>query len=69
MYDFLKYYLVWWADHWFIGTLGAWMIFMFLVWPFRLVNRAIRHANIRSAGWPPPHLDADGDVNKENDHE
>ena len=31
-------------------------------WPFRLVNRAIRHRNIASAGWPPSHLDGDGDV-------
>ena len=31
-------------------------------WPFRLVNRLIRHLNIKAAGWPPEHLDADGDV-------
>lgn len=24
-------------------------------------SRFIRHLNIRSKGWPPPHLDADGD--------
>ena len=27
-----------------------------------LVNRTIRHLNIRKAGWPPPHVDADGDA-------
>lgn len=28
---------------------------------FRLWNRYLRSKNIRSQGWPPPHLDADGD--------
>jgi hypothetical protein len=32
-----------------------------LAWPFRLVNRLLRHLNIRKAGWPPEYLDADGD--------
>lgn len=29
---------------------------VFLCW-----NRLLRHLNIRKAGWPPAHLDADGD--------
>lgn len=29
---------------------------------FRLLNRITRHLNIRKAGWPPPHCDADGDA-------
>lgn len=28
---------------------------------FRCWNRFMRHLNIRKAGWPPSHLDADGD--------
>jgi hypothetical protein len=32
------------------------------VWPFRLVNRWIRHRNVVAQGWPPFHLDADGDT-------
>ena len=28
---------------------------------FRPWNRLMRHLNIRRAGWPPPHCDADGD--------
>lgn len=28
---------------------------------FRCFNRVIRHLTIRKAGWPPAHLDADGD--------
>jgi hypothetical protein len=30
-------------------------------WPFKLVNRWIRHRNVVAAGWPPIYLDADGD--------
>lgn len=26
-----------------------------------LWSRLMRHLNVRSKGWPPPHLDADGD--------
>lgn len=28
---------------------------------FRCWNRLMRHMNVRKAGWPPAHLDADGD--------
>lgn len=28
---------------------------------FKLPNRVIRHLNLRRAGWPPLHLDADGE--------
>ena len=31
-----------------------------------IFTRAIRHLNIRKAGWPPAHLDADGDWKPEN---
>lgn len=34
--------------------------------PFRLVNRFIRHRNIVAHGWPPEHLDADGDFKDED---
>jgi len=34
---------------------------------FRLPNRIIRHLNILQAGWPPPHLDADGDFKTEDE--
>ena len=27
---------------------------------FLAFNRLVRHANINNKGWPPPHLDADG---------
>ena len=28
---------------------------------FHTISRVIRHLNIRKHGWPPPHVDADGD--------
>jgi len=28
---------------------------------FRCWNRFLRHLSVRKAGWPPSHLDADGD--------
>ena len=30
-------------------------------YPLKIINRWIRHRNIIKCGWPPPHLDADGD--------
>ncbi len=37
----------------------------------KLVNRVIRHRNIKAHGWPPAHCDADGDLveGKEKDEE
>lgn len=31
-------------------------------YPLKIINRWIRHRNIAVAGWPPAHLDADGDA-------
>lgn len=36
----------------------AWFLSSLL---FRCFNRLMRHLNIRKAGWPPAHADADGD--------
>lgn len=35
--------------------------------PCRIINRCIRHLNIRAKGWPPEHLDADGDWKPEEE--
>jgi hypothetical protein len=35
---------------------GAVLRFIFVCW-----NRFVRHLNISKSGWPPSHLDADGD--------
>jgi hypothetical protein len=32
----------------------------------KVVRRFIRHLNIRAHGWPPEHLDADGDFKETN---
>jgi len=45
-----------------ISLLAFWSLMKTLrfVW-----NRAMRHLNIRRHGWPPAHLDADGDFKPE----
>lgn len=32
-----------------------------ICYPFKILNRFFRHRNIVARGWPPAHLDADGD--------
>lgn len=39
----------------------------FVLLVVRLVNRWIRHLNIKQHGWPPAHLDADGDFKPEGE--
>lgn len=54
--------------HWFLTWLLAWG-FWGVVWlvgiaiqgPYRLVNRLLRLIMVLARGWPPAHLDADGD--------
>lgn len=52
---------------WLTFFLALWVVLPLASWPFRLMSRLIRHANIRARGWPPPHLDADGDHKPEPD--
>ena len=33
----------------------------FVGWPFKILHRYVRHLDIEKQGWPPPHIDADGD--------
>lgn len=37
------------------------LAYIALRYAFRFWNRFMRHLNVRKAGWPPAHLDADGD--------
>jgi hypothetical protein len=37
------------------------IVYMLVELVFKIWNRFMRHLNIRSKGWPPEHLDADGD--------
>ena len=58
--------------HPFIQWSALWLVwppllaaYALVTWPMRLLNRMIRSRNIREKGWPPPHLDADGDFKTE----
>ena len=53
-----------WCSLWLL-----WGVIGIIKWPFRIVNRIIRHANIRASGWPPLHLGADGDKIEKNESE
>lgn len=44
------------------SAFGAPFRYAFLAW-----NRTLRSRNIAARGWPPGHLDADGDFMKERD--
>lgn len=50
----------------FLGCLIASIINNAVSWPFKIVNRWIRHRNIVAKSWLPDHLDADGDWRKED---
>ena len=64
MADFYAFF----GKHWFLGIILLWIGYCLVTLPlrltFRLANRFIRSRNIKNAGWPPAHLDADGDVVK-----
>lgn len=49
------------GEHPFLTVILAFFVVGLLELPFRLVNRWIRHRDIVARGWPPEHLDADGD--------
>lgn len=53
-------------NHWFIAWCALWGIwpvyFLLSTVLFRLPNRAMRFTVILFRGWPPAHLDADGDL-------
>jgi sterol desaturase/sphingolipid hydroxylase (fatty acid hydroxylase superfamily) len=54
------------------GVHPGWIIFTFIITitmfcqlSFLMFKYSLRHLNIRNKGWPPPHLDSDGDFKKE----
>lgn len=54
----------------FCGLLIIGQLLGYILW--KLPNRIIRHMNLRKNGWPPIHLDLDGDWKpepKESDDE
>jgi hypothetical protein len=42
-----------------IFCLAGWGVLTFV---FKVINRIVRHRTIVKMGWPPPHLDADGNA-------
>lgn len=56
MYEFM-------GEHQVLTVILALIAGSVAIWPFRLVNRWIRHRNIVARGWPThPQMDADGDI-------
>lgn len=56
-----------------LAIIGAILLYMLVACVFSSLgyawNRWLRHLNIISRGWPPEHLDADGDFKKPSDDE
>jgi hypothetical protein len=70
MIDVILAYVGWGAQHWILfGWTAFWAILVVLTGCFTLArvvffvlpNRILRTVKILARGWPPPHLDADGD--------
>jgi hypothetical protein len=62
-------FLVWYGNHWILGTILVLTAAWIAVTPFKIVAgvflRKMRSNDIRSQGWPPAHLNADGDYRVE----
>lgn len=60
-------------NFWQFATGSPWLTFFLLIDILAAIcfmwNRLFRHLNVRSAGWPPEHLDADGDFKPEKDED
>lgn len=54
---FLGWFLDFADRHWFLAL----AMILALKFPFLIMNRVLRSLNIALRGWPPPHVDADGD--------
>lgn len=62
--NFYAFALSFAAEHWFLAWCMLWLLWPVVTLPslaFRLINRTYRVINIAIRGWPPAHLDADGD--------
>lgn len=57
-------YFLAWCSLWLF-----WMLVPIMFYIFKIINRVIRSINIIFRGWPPPHLDADGDFIDNDDIE
>lgn len=59
-------FLYWCGDHPWLFVMILLVGYELVALPVKLVNRWIRHRNIIMQGWPPVHVDADGDPVKED---
>ena len=57
-----------WGDHYFLAWSALWLVWGAIWLPMalgsmlmQLVNRVLRAIKVACRGWPPSHLDADGD--------
>lgn len=57
-----------WSEHWFLAWCALWLVWGLIWLPValasvfaKLVNRVLRTIKVACRGWPPEHLDADGD--------
>ncbi len=44
-----------------LGVLAAWIMGGVLNFTFLIINRVLRTIKVCARGWPPEHIDADGD--------
>ena len=66
MTDFWAFWNEHYVSAWF-ATLGViWLTAIAIQMVMRLCNRVLRTINICIRGWPPNHLDADGDWKPNN---
>jgi hypothetical protein len=63
-------------DMWKFANENPWLTFFIIFFalititnivymPAKILSRYHRHKTLRQIGWPPPHLDADGDFKEE----
>ena len=53
------------VEHWVFSTFFFWPVALVAIWlillPVKLITRTYRFIMVLCRGWPPEHLDADGD--------
>lgn len=56
------------GEHWLLTWFLSWGVLVLAIvvigTAFRIVNRVLRTIKVLFRGWPPSHLDADGDFRK-----
>jgi len=60
--------------HFVFSSFWVWLGFVIIFYIpveliFKVINRFIRRSNIKNKGWPPAHLDADGDWKPDKEKE